>query len=80
MSNPNQSSQMQEEPPINKAYEDLLAIAGGDPAQEAMIINAIMMLCCESLCRGLGRGQCRDYLRSLDNFVRDAQPVRPWRE
>jgi hypothetical protein len=72
--------QMEEEPPINKAFEDIVAIAGGDPEHEAMIINAVMLLCCEQLCRSIGRGRCRDYLHSMDDFVRDAQPMRPWRD
>jgi hypothetical protein len=72
--------QMEEEPPVNKAIEDVLAIAGGDPEQEAMIIHAVMWVCCERMAQAVGRGRCRDHLRSLDNFVRDAQPTRPWRD
>ena len=70
---PDQSAQMKEEPPINKTFGDMIAIAGGDPEQEAMIINALMLLCCERLCQSVGRGRCRDYLRSMDEFIRDAQ-------
>ena len=73
------NQQMQEEPPVNKAVEDVLAIAGGDPEQEAMIIHTMMWICCERLAQAVGRRRCRDQLHSLDTFVRDAQPVRPWR-
>jgi hypothetical protein len=75
---PSQSHQMQEEPPINKAFEDIVAIAGGDPEHEAALVSAVMLLCCEQLCRSVGRSRCRDNLHRLDGFVRDAQPTRPW--
>lgn len=77
---PDQSHQMEEEPPVNRAFEDMLATAGGDPEQEAMLINAVILLCCERLCQNLGRGACRDHLRFMDEFVRNAQPSRPWRD
>lgn len=76
----NSQHQMEEEPPVNKAVEDVIAIAGGDPEQEAMIIYATMTLCCERMAQAVGRGRCRDYIRALDGFVRDAQPTRPWRD
>jgi hypothetical protein len=71
---------MDEEPPINKAIGDAIAIAGGDPAQEEMIIRAMMSICCERMAQAVGRNRCREHLQSLDRFVRDAQPVRPWRD
>lgn len=74
---PDLSQQMEEEPPVNKAVDDVIAIAGGDPEQEAMILHAMMWICCERMAQVVGRGRCRDHLRSLDNFVRDAQPGRP---
>lgn len=77
---PDLSRQMEEEPPINKALGDILAIAGGDPEQEEMLLTAVMNLCCEHLARAVGRRRCRDRLQHLDRFVRDAQPVRPWRD
>jgi hypothetical protein len=55
-------------------------LQGGDPEQEEMIIGAMMMICCERLAAAAGRGRCRDRLLALDAFVRDAQPVRPWRD
>lgn len=36
---PDQSHQMEEEPPVNRAFEDMLATAGGDPEQEAMLMK-----------------------------------------
>ena len=77
---PDLSRQMAEEPPMNKAIGDLLAMAGGDPEQEEMLLGAMMALCCEHLARAVGRGRCRDRLHQLDIFIRDAQPVRPWRD
>ncbi len=78
MKNPDNSAQMDEEPPINKAIGDLIAIAGGDPEQEGHIIHAILLLCCENLSRTFGRRECRLRLQNLDRFIRDAQPMRPW--
>jgi hypothetical protein len=77
---PDFSRQVDEEPPINEAVKDVLAIAGGDPQQEALVLTAMMMVCCEHLAEAVGRGRCRDRLRRLDSFIRDAKPVRPWRD
>jgi hypothetical protein len=77
---PDPLHQMTEEPPMNKALEDMLALAGGDPGAESLILRSMMVLCCEYLSRLQGRGKCRDTLRDLDQFVRDAQPGRPWRD
>jgi hypothetical protein len=77
---PEFSRQIDEEPPINKAVEDVLAIAGGDPEQEGMVIYAMMNLCCERMAASLSRSKCRDMLHILDGFIRDASPARPWPE
>lgn len=77
---PDQSHQMKDEPLVNKVVEDVLAIAGGDPQQEELVIHAMMLICCERLASGVGRGRCRDRLRHLDDFVRDARPARSWRD
>jgi len=79
-SKPDPSRQLDDEPPINKAVGDILAIAGGDPQQEALILGAMMAICCERLAAAVGRGRCRDRLRQLDGFIRDARPVRPWKD
>ena len=75
---PDLSHQMNEEPPVNKAVEDVLAIAGGDPQLEESVIHAMMLLCCERLAAAVGRERCRLRLRYLDAFVRDAKPARSW--
>lgn len=77
---PDSSRQMDEEPPINKAIGDIIAIAGGDPQQEEMLLGATLTLCCEHLARSVGRARCRDRLQHLDRFIRDATPARPWRD
>lgn len=68
-----------EEPPINRAIEDVLAIAGGDESQEAMLMDTMLRICTEKLARAAGRGKCRETLRGLDAFVREAKPVKPWK-
>jgi hypothetical protein len=77
---PDATVQINEEPPINKAIGDIVAIAGGDPEFEATVLVAAMVLCCEHLARAVGRSECRNRLQMLDRQMRDAQPVRPWRD
>lgn len=77
---PDFNRQMEAEPPVNRAISDVLAIAGGDPQQEVILLSAMMTLCCEHLAQAAGRGICRDRLHALDSFVRDAHPIRPWRD
>ncbi len=80
MTTPNASHQHEEEPIVNKALEDILAIAGGDAEMEANLLRAVMLLCCEKLAGAVGRARCRDTLQGMDRFIRDASPVRPWRD
>lgn len=80
MNSPDASRQHAEEPVVNKALEDILAIAGGDAEQEALLLRAVMLLCCEKLARAVGRARCRDTLQGMDRFIREASPVRPWRD
>jgi hypothetical protein len=77
---PNASQQMDEEPPVNRAIEDVLAIAGGDEKDEETLLRMMMHMCAERLARVSGRSRCREMLQGLDHFVRDAQPSRPWRD
>lgn len=77
---PDISQQMQDEPPINRAIEDVLAIAGGDEGTEDLLLSLMMNTCVEKLARVSGRARCREVLRHLDNFVRLARPVRPWKD
>ena len=69
-----------DEPPINRALNDLLATAGGDEAQEFLLAAMWIKLGAEALARAGGRQQAIDVLNSTTIFIRDAQPSRPWKK
>ena len=69
-----------DEPPINRALNDLLATAGGDEAQEFLLASVWIKLGAEALARSGGRQRAIDVLNSTTMFVRDAQPSRPWKK
>ena len=68
------------EPPVNKALNDLLAIAGGEEEQEFQLAAMWVQMGAEALARAGGRGRAREVLQATDRFVRDAEPVRPWKK
>ena len=67
-----------DEPPMNKALNDVLAMGGMDRESQVETLRAWLMLGAERLAREAGRGKARDQIRNLDGFLRDADPVRPW--
>lgn len=66
-------------PPLaNAAIEDFLAHA--QEGERAMFLSALMLVAAEMLARQAGRGACRDQLHQIDSFIREAQPMPPWRD
>ena len=69
-----------DEPPINRALNDLLATAGGDEAQEFQLAAMWIQIGAEVLARSGGRQRAMEVLENTTRFVRDAQPSRPWKK
>lgn len=68
-----------EEPPLNKAIEDLIAMCGS-PEDTQTALYAWLRLGAERLARENGRGVCLDTLHQLRSQMREAEPSPPWRE
>lgn len=71
-------SQGDDEPPMNAAMEDCLAMAGLDAESRIAMIATWVQLGAEYLAREAGRSRAREIIQNTDRFVRDAQPSRPW--
>jgi hypothetical protein len=75
---PNPQSQMEDEPPINEAIENILAIAGGDEANEALLLRTIIVLSAERLARVSGRGESLRALRGLTGHIQNV--AKDWKD
>ena len=69
-----------DEPPLNKAMNDLMATAGGDEDQEFQLAAVWVQFGAEVLARTGGRQRAMEALENTKRFVRDAQPSRPWKK
>lgn len=68
----------EEAPVLNAMIEDYLARAGS-PEEQVMLLHIWLQLGTEYMAREAGKTHARDVLQSLDRFVRDAKPSRPWK-
>ena len=67
-----------DQPLTNRAMEDLLAHAVTEE-ERIELIAMWMMLGAEYLARNTGRSRARAEIQWLDEWIRDAQPAKPWR-
>lgn len=65
-------------PVLNVMIEDYLA-HGSSEAEHVEMLKAWMILGAEYMARTAGRQYAIDSIDNLRRFVRDAEPVRPWR-
>lgn len=69
-----------DQPPINRAIEDALAMSGYDQESREMTLTAWMQIGAEYLAREVGRNRAREIVQNTDRFLRDAQLSNPWPE
>ena len=69
-----------DEPPMNAALADCMAMAAHDPQSTRATLAAWIMLGAETMARECGRRAARETLREMDAFIRDARPTREWPE
>ena len=67
-----------QEPPLNKGIEDALAMTGYDPQERIYTLHAAVMIASEYLAREAGRNRTREILADTSEFIKTAQPSRPW--
>lgn len=65
-------------PVLNIMLEDYLA-HGATEADHELLLRAWLVLGAEAMARTCGRGRAINHLHGLSEFIRDAQPARPWR-
>lgn len=67
-----------DEPPMNAAMEQCLAMSGYDPASREMTLQAWLTIGFEHLARERGRERAGHIAQQMLEFVRTAKPSRPW--
>lgn len=67
-----------DEPVMNKALNDSIAMCGYEPTQIEMTLQAWLMIGTEVLCRERGRARAVRILRQMIDHAERANPSRPW--